>query len=263
MEWLNLHTSTLDSVEFVGEEPTNQATWLKLLRFCAGQENGGTIKGCRAWKDRKWQQLARVTHKEANALSDLWKWDGEDLNVRFYPIDKELEIKANRTNGRKGGRPKKRTQTKPGGFESVKPSETTSPEIAETEGKGMEGNGKGIEGKECPAPDLIEQIRAAYPRQTHIRDACDQIRLAIARNDGNGLEILKGTQAIAKAVEGWTSAERLQFLPTPPTFFDADRWLDDPATWASKHQARLEEHSRPKIDIGGRKPAGVTSTPQT
>ena len=67
MNWINIETTTLDSEEFVGSEPINRATWLCLFRFCAGQENGGVIVGCKSWADRKWQQLARVTQPEVFA----------------------------------------------------------------------------------------------------------------------------------------------------------------------------------------------------
>ena len=108
---------------------------------------------------------------------------------------------------------------------------------------------------------MIEKIRGAYPRQSHQRDSLITIEEAIRRNHGNAQEILDGTLRIAEAVKGWTSNERLQFLPTPPAFFDADRWMDDPSTWASKVQARLDQQpQRINPDIGGRKPAQVLTT---
>lgn len=154
MEWLNLHASVLDSPEFVGEEPVNQATWIKLLRFCMGQENGGRISQCREWADRKWQQLIRVTEDEVTTESALWRWDGADLIVWEYPLDKEREVRANRENGRRGGRPKRKTDQKPGGFESVNPDRTDRIDIAETEGNGKEGNEREREVPAKPADSL-------------------------------------------------------------------------------------------------------------
>jgi hypothetical protein len=111
MDWLNLHTSTLDSPEFVGSSPVERSTWLCLLRFCIGQENSGRIVGGRTWKDRQWQQLARVTLREVSVSCGLWKWDGDDLIVGFYPGEKENEVKTRREvarkNGLRGGRPEK------------------------------------------------------------------------------------------------------------------------------------------------------------
>jgi hypothetical protein len=100
MEWLNIHTATLDAQEFVGSGPIQRATWLCLLRYCVGQENGGRIAGCKKWKDSHWQQLCRVTLREIQADSELLAWDGEDLNIWRYPLEKEHEIKTKREAGR-------------------------------------------------------------------------------------------------------------------------------------------------------------------
>lgn len=109
MNWLNIETATLDSEKFIGSEPVARATWLCLLRYCAGQENGGVIIGCKTWGDRKWQQLARVTQQEVLGESPLWSWQGDDLYLWAYPADKETEVQHRRerarTNGQRGGRP--------------------------------------------------------------------------------------------------------------------------------------------------------------
>lgn len=100
MEWLNLHTSTLDSAEFIGAAPVERSTWLCLQRYCIGQENGGKIIGAASWGDRKWQQLARVTLREVKMPSDLWRWNNNDLELNFYPIGKQREIEAKRQAGK-------------------------------------------------------------------------------------------------------------------------------------------------------------------
>ena len=122
MNWLNLSIQTLDSENFLGSDPTQRATWLCLLRYCIGQENGGTITACAGWADRKWQQLVRVTKDEVVQTCDLWQWDGETLTVWGYPIEKEGEVQqlrelgklrtpakqaAAQNNGKLGGRPPK------------------------------------------------------------------------------------------------------------------------------------------------------------
>ena len=111
MNWLNINTTTLDSPEFLGADPIQRAAWLCLLRYCAGQENGGVITNCAEWKDRQWQQVVRVTLDEVNQPCQLYSWKGLDLVVSFYPCDKETEVKEKRLraaeNGKMGGRPKK------------------------------------------------------------------------------------------------------------------------------------------------------------
>ena len=48
------------------------------------------------WKDRKWQQVVRVTEQEIVTACALWHWDGDDLVVAFYPEDKEAEVRKRR-----------------------------------------------------------------------------------------------------------------------------------------------------------------------
>jgi hypothetical protein len=118
-----------------------RATWLCLLRYCAGQENGGAIKDCKGWPDRKWQQLARVTKEEVLTDSALWRWEGDTLVLWSYPGEKETEVQHRRerarTNGRMGGRP----TAKPTLVLEAEPTLVIS---AKAEGEG-EGEGEGNE----------------------------------------------------------------------------------------------------------------------
>ena len=147
MNYLNIHTDTLRSAEYLGSEPVERATWLNLMAWCCTQENGGVIKGAADWGDRKWQQLCGVTKAEADMDSRLYGYTRSgSMTVKFYPSEKEREVRTNRLNGAKGGRPKK---DKPNGNHPVSdrlnPKESERLEIAETERKGKEGNGIGKE----------------------------------------------------------------------------------------------------------------------
>ena len=178
MNWLNIETATLDSEAFVGSEPTSRGTWLCLLRFCAGQENGGVIKDASSWADRKWQQLARVTQAEVKADSALWSWVGNDLVLWAYPIEKESEVREKRerarTNGKLGGRPplvppSTATDTNVGSQE--KPTLVNS---AKAEGNGREGKEKGKEdgsGVVTPPPALSSDQTEKPQKQPKQTDA--------------------------------------------------------------------------------------------
>lgn len=283
MDWLNLHTSVLDSPEVIGAEPVDRGTWLMLERYCIGQENGGIIKDCRRWKDRKWQQVVRVTQAEVNRESDLWAWRADDLMVMFYPLEKEAEVKrlrelgklrtpakqaAAQANGKLGGRPVKTQQETQQETEHAGERNTQQkPDEKPIQGKGSrreeEEEGKRSEERRSASPEAIEAIRNAYPRRTHPREAVTEIEAAIKRS-GNPTEILAGVKAIAAAVAGWTESERLQFLKPPPAFFAGDHWRDDPAFWASKTAARKQHAGvRPEIslDLGGRRPKAIRGIP--
>ena len=172
MNWLNLHTSILDSEQVVGAEPTDRATWLFLLRYCIGQENGGRITDAADWKDRKWQQLVRITLDEAKRESGLWEWSGADLIVALYPSEKELEVrqlrsiggskterKANaaRNNGANGGRPKTQHKT-----QRENPTGTQQePNKKPIEEKRIEGEGEGEKkenARESASPTMGEFV---------------------------------------------------------------------------------------------------------
>lgn len=151
MNWLNLEIRTLRSPAYIGSDPTERATWISILAFCCEQENGGRVVGAKAWKDRKWQQMCAVTRREVMRATNLLQWDGDDLIVTGYPLDKEAEVQAMRAigstktdkkalaareNGALGGRPKTQRETQ---------REETQDNPTETHRK--EGEGKGKEGE--------------------------------------------------------------------------------------------------------------------
>lgn len=170
MEWLNLHSSQLDSEELIGSEPVDRATWLFLRRYCVGQENGGIIRGAGAWNDRKWQQLVRVTVEEARRSCALWKWVGDDLIVWGHDCAREAEFIAKREGGRRGGKARSEVKTQaaldngklggrprnPSSTQADNPSSTqaeTQPKGKErkSKGKGMEGGGTGAGARDSVA----------------------------------------------------------------------------------------------------------------
>ncbi len=105
MNWLNLEIKILCAEEFLGSDPTDRATWLCLLRFCAQQENDGIIKDCHGWGARKWPQLTGVMKEEVKKNDSLlWKWIGEDLHVWEYPLSQQIATQAKRKGGKDHGR---------------------------------------------------------------------------------------------------------------------------------------------------------------
>ncbi len=144
MNWVNIHTDTLRSEEYLGAEPVERATWLNLLAWCCSQENGGIIEGAKKWGERKWLQLCGITKEEATLVSKLYQFDNQGaLVVTHYPLDKQEEVKHKRevakTNGKLGGRPKKKKEETHVGSNVETQTEPTSKSVRE--GKGREWNG--------------------------------------------------------------------------------------------------------------------------
>lgn len=96
MNYLPIDVDLLRSCEFLGCEPTDRSTWISLMGYCGHQENGGRIKDCGDWGDRKWQQVAGITLKEVNRTCDMWRWDGEDLELFGYPEKVEATLLSKR-----------------------------------------------------------------------------------------------------------------------------------------------------------------------
>lgn len=255
MEFLNLHASVLDSPEVVGAEPIDRGTWLMLLRYCAGQENGGVILACRAWKDRKWQQLAKVTLAEVNRASDLWTWAGEDLHVRHYPITQELAVRAKRdiarSNGRRGGRPKENPEETDVGFPSVsktEPAPNPCEKRKEREGKEREGTTVQRGGEEAaepviPVPKAAEMLVAAYVRNAMTRTALESAAECLRRHNakldpGMDREIRQGTVRATECMQAWPPDELLAYAPSAETFFRNDLWRREADDWTSRREAK-------------------------
>lgn len=99
-----MRLQTVRSPEVMGSDPVARATWLLVSCYCADQENGGTIKACRGWKSRVWEQLCGVTKEEIEASPLLLKWAGQDLVVFGYPDDQERIMRAKRDGGSAGGK---------------------------------------------------------------------------------------------------------------------------------------------------------------
>jgi hypothetical protein len=112
MHWTYLEHAVMDTAEFCSASMHDRGVWVTLIKFCGSKENGGTIKGCKNWDDRTWLQLTGMVAKDLAPIVQLWAWDGDDLIVYGYPIEKEAKVVSNRKNGSLGGRPKKHAGTK-------------------------------------------------------------------------------------------------------------------------------------------------------
>lgn len=256
MNWLNISIEMMRSSEYLGAEPVERATWLNLMAWCAGQENGGIIEGAADWTDRKWQQVCGVTKEEATLVSELYglETNSGSLVVHFYPSDKEQEVKAKRdtarVNGKKGGRPKK---TEPKTDQEPKPDNKKEPSLVNSEKaerKGKERKGIGKEDISCPATppksppsaEVLDFIWESVPQISRTRSS--QVKLerewkrikAAERPSLEELELameawngcLKWTEGFSEGVHLWVRNRQWRNLPTA---------LPD---------------KKPKADIGGR-----------
>lgn len=218
MDWINIHTSTLRSPEFLGECPRVRATWLCLLSYSVSQENSGRIEKCASWKSRQWQQICGITLAEVRAESALWSWDGDDLTVAYYPMQEQVKVISARENGKRGGRPK-RTEPEPGGYEpdqtepepSAKRKEKKRKESPPYPPEGVGGGGEKKEGTDpeppppnpprsprvSPSDPRLRTILAAFPAlKKRGIDPADALA-GVAKRNGNGAKWLVALAAAA------------------------------------------------------------------
>jgi hypothetical protein len=238
VDWLNLHISTLDSEDFLGCEPVDQATWLKLLRYCIGQENGGIIQTGPEWGDRRWQQVFRVTIKEVRRECALWSWNGNALHVHFYPVDKEIEVKQNRQNGRRGGRPRNQVDNHPVNH-PVNQSGTGRFDSAETEGKGKERKGK--EGNPTaaapPSESPFDEPHQAAPAPPQMEKHFQDWRIMVGRRVGiNDESSSEDAWKVLYGQAGWEIMSAMYAALSAKLKDPKHRvWLPDALAWIDRN----------------------------
>lgn len=162
MEWINLNVSVLQSADFILASDSQRSAWLNVYLYCAVQENGGRITNCKAWDDRTWLQLVRVTRRAVLSACKLWRWEGDDLVVEFYNQVVEANVRRLRSQAASAGRARwgpAQPNGMPSGIPQGMPSGTrngigdgmpngTGSGTGYGNAKGKERKGKEKEGKE-------------------------------------------------------------------------------------------------------------------
>ena len=141
MKYLNLTLNDLGSENFLGSTPTQRATWLCLLKYCAQQETGGIIKQANEWGVRKWMFVCGVTKDEVLDSCPLWRWEDGDLVVWAYPKKQELAAQSRRESGKKYGEGHPKEGVKPS-KSSPKSSPLESPKRSTRDKDKGKGKGK-------------------------------------------------------------------------------------------------------------------------
>jgi hypothetical protein len=257
MTWVNIPIEFFMSDQFRGSDPIERATWLALMGYCHTQENGGRIAGAKNWKDRKWQQVVAVTLLEIGAVCDLWHWDGDDLIVHHYPVEKEQKVKNSRESGKESAM---KRWSKPNSIPNRVPN-----------GNGNRSNGKNpyTEPEPEPKPELElelelacargrERAPAQAPAPTHAREPVDSEAIkalvsryakAIGKPAALSFEAVKDVARVLESGEetfeslsGKVDAiiavlktqpkSRMRFQYSPARFFAENFWQNAPETFA-------------------------------
>lgn len=158
MEYINLTITQLGDEAYRRSSLADRGVWLTLLGYCVQQENGGKIQGAHDWSDWDCLQVLGIPRAELNGEHRLWRFDGSDLVVEFYPLAKQREVQAKRKAGRRGGisSGEARAEHAESSADTTAPSSASS--TASTEGN-RKGKGKEEEGKDGQRPQTLEQVK--------------------------------------------------------------------------------------------------------
>lgn len=121
------------------------------------------------------------------------------------------------------------------------------PDHADLNHGGDKGTGRANNFK-CKAARVIDEvlIYEAYPRKCGKPAALTKIRKALKTVSFDRL--LERTKAFAQAVAGSDP----QFIPHPSTWFNQERYNDDPTTWTRAETGRVQDPGRnPNLGLAG------------
>ncbi len=104
MRFFPVECATVTGTDFSCATFEQQGQWLNLMTYCASQENGGRIEGAAELPEVFFQRSLAMRKEELESECPLWTWDGQDLVVKFYPLENQEKCQTLRENGRRGGR---------------------------------------------------------------------------------------------------------------------------------------------------------------
>lgn len=141
--------------------------------------------------------------------------------------------------GKQGGNPTLKGGLKAGDNPTLKPEERREKE---------EGRSKSNTPYKSPKGDAAsaEKIYQAYPRKVAKGNAIKAIRKALQSVKFE--ELLSKVQEFARCVSGPGVDE--SFIPHPATWFNAQRWTDDPADWQRIGRNRAGPPGKPNTAPG-------------
>jgi hypothetical protein len=98
VEWYSLDVVATTGPDWLAIDPALRGHWHALVAVCAQRENSGVLRGARAWSERNWDRLAGLTVPDLVALEreNLVRWDGDDLAVIGYDMEREQRAQATR-----------------------------------------------------------------------------------------------------------------------------------------------------------------------
>ena len=241
MKFFGVHIEDLESDRFLSASNDQIATWLFLHTLCSKQMNGGTIPEASSLSERFWNHHG-ISAGIIIKSSPLWSWSGDELTVEPYDIDGEtLYLKkskggkagaAKRWKGSENRSPNRSPkgsadayyQTRP---EITRPDQTrpSSSPIGEGVNDLFEASSLDPSSKTNPLHELAESIYQEYPRKVAKKPGLEAILKAMKSKSPAFLK--EKVMEFSDATKGQVK----RFLPHPATWFNEERFNDDPEEW--------------------------------
>lgn len=96
-------------------------------------------------------------------------------------------------------------------------------------------------------PPEVRRIYLVYPRHVKPQEAYRAIASAIDRlkteYEKPGDWLYQRTSEYAEAVAAWATPDSRKFIPYPATWFNGDRFREDPVEWRNRVLDRRSEYS--------------------
>lgn len=214
---------------------STRGVWMDFLCVMHMNDRCGVITGTR-------EQLARLgrcsTVEVSIAIDELDRTKTADVTERNSVVTLVCRRMKRESDARKLSRLRVQKHRENA---DVTPGETQKPLLVIEYGSGSSALERECEGKPKPA-EAPELIYAEYPKKAARPDALRAIVKAIKKI--GFCELLAKTRAYALAVQG----QDFQFVPYPASWFNAERYNDDPETWATQNKKQTSatetDHSK-------------------
>lgn len=243
MQWLNLDLNDLGNEAFGYAETADVGTWLRLMRYCCLQENGGRIRAARLWDDRKWMLICCLTKAEVDRKCSLWSWSKDTLIVRFFPHSSLAKVKRLRAQSAKAnaarwgnGAPSRHPERMPHGMPHGMPRGN-----AEGIQRGIRKDKGKDKGKDKDKREHSSQVAFQPPTSAEV--------VAFFASEGAAADMARDFHDHFTA-NGWTQGGR----PEAPLA----SWQPEASKWIRRERRR---HAAQKSSGGGAAPAFDATAP--
>jgi hypothetical protein len=259
MKFFATYVQFPETREFLEATDAQIAEWIRLHALCAKQVNGGRIEAAASLPDKFWHRHG-INPATLFDPSPLWRIEAGDLVLEHFDHEGQ-RIFLSKSKGGKTRAEQKRLAADsrtPSSSPRNNPDRSDASPIPSRPVPTHPDPNESLALDTAPTTppskkrqqEMAEAIYQAYPKHEAKPPALAAIRKAMRSHNPEFL--LERTRAYATAI----SWQERQYIPLPATWFNQERFNDDPENWKPPGQKKPAIFHRP-INVGGRKPSGI------